>query len=98
MRLQQKTFFGNFKVKNGVVFFCIKFPVGISGEEFTQMHIITVAAEAIPFIRRNDDGAPADFFQYPCIAQYHFGWLVNFWLAVKIVSLFSKAENMIFVF
>lgn len=69
--IQNNTFIRYFKIFNLVVFFGINHVFFVGGQRFAKMHIIGIAAEALPVVRNDFNSAFFYFFQYPCVRKYH---------------------------
>jgi hypothetical protein len=62
MRVQNNAFFGNIKMFDRIMRPCIKLLIYVSGKVFTQVHIITVTAQAFPVVGYNFNGSVSNFF------------------------------------
>src|SRR6187200_369653 len=72
VRIKNKAFFRYFKVIDLVMFFCIKDMFIVSGQPFSQMHIIAVTAQTFPVVQRNFYSSFFYFFKNSFIRKNHF--------------------------
>src|SRR6478735_2906758 len=85
MRIKNKTLFRNFKIIYLVMFFSIKNMFLVSGEPFSQMHIITVTTKTFPVVRSNLNRSFFYFFKNSQVRKDHF--LIFMYLALAILSI-----------